>query len=86
MLKFKLEKLNMTDKGSATLLKIGCLSILRPDGWVLQDCPFTANARCGEWCPHLGEVEKGYYTDNNDKLDLCHGKVIRGEFVSKEGE
>jgi len=73
------------------------LSILRPNGWIAQICPFSrieSYSLCGQWCPHFGEIASDDSANRNsqgtlitcNQLELCHGKVIRGEFVSEEGE
>lgn len=47
-------------------------------------CPFhshiTVVARCGNWCPHFGEIHSGTKVTNDMKyykevsLEICHGK------------
>lgn len=88
MLKFKFEKMR-TSEGIVSFLHI-----LRLNGWTQQFCPYPSaeikkDAMCGEWCPQFGEVATEAITVDGQtkilgyRLELCHGKVIRGEFVSK---
>lgn len=64
----------------------GHLLITKNGTEVEATCPFhnhvTVIARCGNWCPHFGEIHGGVMVTNSMKyynevsLELCNGKKL----------
>ena len=71
----------------------GILSIERKGVLQSQRCPFTTqvdeldesriNAGCGDWCPHFGEPTQFIGGNGNWSLELCHKRIINGQFMDE---